>query len=523
MSKNPKHQLPQATRRAVLRGAGVAITLPLLESLLPRGASAAPVAGGPTRFVGMIHPNGFPYKNYDGSSYVGGAVGSYVFPGQTGSLPATLPKGLKGLSDFGVAGDVQVIGGLEHDSDPAGVGGTHQEHTVGRVLVGKNLDGGDVGKKVCSLDVAIHKSIGSLASRPTERLTLGTAGKFVNGQGSGLDDGLFEKDGAGKRTFLTSAGESVFGNRGDMQSSGSYKDGVAQDSIKNPRLVFNKLFCGGDANCPGGYTLNLGGSPVDGGTPIDDRPRTRRLSVLHYVNERVKALKNSPRIGANDKQKVDQYLSGIEDIEARLNGMAPPMNPPPVMTGRMIDIPSRQLFRGIPSSQNQLGVLMVDLIVKAFEANIMNVASLMLGATDGSNIASQGNFDSQLWYNNGNSAHDHKSSHGTDTGNFNDSSAVSIEKVKVFAYLVKRLKEVDGESGKLFGSTVVYYGSDFGDGHQHEVTNPLVMLATGIQGLGVPNTYRIAGNKIRPVRVMVSVAEKFGAVLPQANGQGGVL
>jgi Protein of unknown function (DUF1552) len=505
------------SRRAVLRGTGVTVTLPVLESLLPRGAVAEQMNGAKF-FVGMIHPNGLPYKGYDGKPYGGNFVGSFVFPANTGALPSALPEGLGELASHGVQGDVMVVGGLAHDGDPAGVGGVHQQHTIGRVLVGKNLDAGDAGKKISSLDVAIHRAIGRNATLSTQRLTLGTASKFGNGQGSGLQESDYEKDSSGKRAFLTSNGESVFGRRGDMQSSGSYADGVSQDATVNPRLVFNRLFCNGNTTCPGGHSITLGGMPGTA-VPVEDTAKKHRQSVLHYVNERIRAVKLDPRLGASDRQKLDQYLTGIEDIELRLKSMTPPQAMPGE-NGRTVMVPSRDLFRGIPSSQNAIGKLMVDLIVKAFEANLMNVASLALGATDGSNINGHGNFDAALWWANAKSAHDHKSSH-EDHG---AARAIAKAKIGVFAYLVKRLKETDGAGGKLINNTVVYYGSDFGDGHLHEVDNPLVLIASKVPGLGTPGTFfRANGGNVRPVRVMASVAAKFGVTLPQANGQGGVL
>ena len=48
------------TRRNLLRGAGVCLALPWLESLAPRGASAGE-PGTPKRFLLCTFPNGAPH------------------------------------------------------------------------------------------------------------------------------------------------------------------------------------------------------------------------------------------------------------------------------------------------------------------------------------------------------------------------------------------------------------------------------------------------------------------------------
>ncbi len=428
---------------------------------------------------------------------------------------------LQPLTTRGVASEVMLLGGLKHDSDPASVSGAHQQYTAGRVLVGKNIDPSDAAAKISSLDVAIHHQIASQASLTTQRMTLGTAGRTIYGQGSGLVDADFENDSNGNRIFLNSTGEPVFGTRSDMTASGSYDSGATQDATNNPRLAFNTLFCNGSTTCPGGGTLNGMGST----TPPVDPTIAPRLSVLHYVADRISKLKSSRQLGTVDAQKVDQYLTGIEDIETRLNQTTPMM-----MNGRVIQIPPRTTYRSIPSAQGGLAMLMMDLMVKAFEANLMNVGTMLMGATDGSNITANTQPDSQLWDTGANIwVHDHESSHGEsayDPNHGGDFSAattkVSTAKVDVFAYLIQQLKATSDITGTLLDHTLVYYSSDFGNGHTHDVTNVPVMLAGHVPGLVQGGTYKSLSG-IPAVRVMVSVASQFGVTLPQANGQTGAL
>ena len=178
MALHPKPTVPpfNPSRRLVLKAAGVSITLPFLESLAPKAAwgQAVQAPSGPTRFIAMVHPQGFPLADYDGTAYA-----NLLYPGQTGGFPSTLPTTLVPLATRGVANEVMLLGGLHHDADPASVSGAHTPYTAGRVLIGKNYDDSDAGAKISSLDVAIHHAIGKNATLGTQRLTLGLPCKSI--------------------------------------------------------------------------------------------------------------------------------------------------------------------------------------------------------------------------------------------------------------------------------------------------------------------------------------------------------
>lgn len=66
-------------RRTLLRGAGTALALPLLDAMIPAGTALAQTAAGqtPSRFFGGFVPHG--------------AAPGYWVPEQEGALPAELP------------------------------------------------------------------------------------------------------------------------------------------------------------------------------------------------------------------------------------------------------------------------------------------------------------------------------------------------------------------------------------------------------------------------------------------------
>ncbi len=77
-------------------------------------------------------------------------------------------------------GDLVLVGGVAQNTNPSGI--LRGPKTIAHVLVGKNLDGCDAGKKTFSLDVGMRKAIGKQVTLSTQRLTLGIASKFGNGR-----------------------------------------------------------------------------------------------------------------------------------------------------------------------------------------------------------------------------------------------------------------------------------------------------------------------------------------------------
>ena len=75
------------SRRTVLRGAGAALSLPLLEAMVPAATALAQTAASPKpRFVGLFVPHG--------------AAPGYWVPEKEGKLEGELPFNWKPLEPF---------------------------------------------------------------------------------------------------------------------------------------------------------------------------------------------------------------------------------------------------------------------------------------------------------------------------------------------------------------------------------------------------------------------------------------
>jgi len=127
----------------------------------------------------------------------------------------------------------------------------------------------------------------------------------------------------------------------------------------NPRHVFERLFGSGSK---------------------EDRKRSfelrnqRQRSILDFVMEDAKML--NKQLGRNDQLKLDEYMTGVREIERRIE-KAEKFGLP--------EDPGIEVPDGVPSSYEEHVRLMMDMLVLAFETELEPVSRRFLLAHDGSN------------------------------------------------------------------------------------------------------------------------------------------
>jgi len=146
------------SRRALLRGAGVALSLPLLEAMTPAFATAADSAAtkSPRRML-AIETNM-------------GILPQHFFPEQAGKDYQLTPY-LEILKDF--RNDLTVFSGVSHPD----VDGGHQAETA--FLTAAPHPGGGAFKNTISLDQAAAERIGALSRFPSFTLAVGHGGPYT--------------------------------------------------------------------------------------------------------------------------------------------------------------------------------------------------------------------------------------------------------------------------------------------------------------------------------------------------------
>jgi hypothetical protein len=256
------------SRRALLRGAGVVIGLPMLDAMRPALARDVPEA---RRLAVVYVPNGIIMNEW--------------LPKETGK-DFTFSRILKPLEPF--RSDITVVSGLVNHGPDKAKGGDHAKAS-GSFLSGmppKFTAGADVHAGVTFDQIAANQWAGQTRV-PSLQL--------------GCEDARM-------------VGNCDTGSSCAYTNTLSWKDPDTPLQVEvNPRSVFERLF--------GTIDPNL--SPE-----IRARRALYRTSILD--ESRADAQKLVASLGAADKRKVEQYLSSIRDVERAIAATESDKRVPPI-------------------------------------------------------------------------------------------------------------------------------------------------------------------------------------------------
>jgi hypothetical protein len=221
----------------------------------------------------------------------------------------------------------------------------------------------------------------------------------------------------------------------------------------NPRLVFERLFSNA--------------VPKE----VSESQKRRDLykkSILDFVLQDANALRS--KVGGNDRQKLDEYLSAVREIEQRVEEAekAVAMASPQTDIARNYEIPE-----GIPESYEDHARLMVDMMVLAFQTDTTRVCTFML-ANEGSNRP----------YRNIGIADGHHtlSHHQGDQAKQMKIREINRFHMQQYAYLLERLSSIKEGEGTLLDHSMITYGGGLADGDQHAHDNLPLILAGNAGG-----------------------------------------
>lgn len=248
------------SRRTLLRGAGVTLALPLLDSMIPaqtplRNSAAAPK----TRFTAIFSPHGW--------------CRDYCYPTATGPIKE-MPFIFQPLEAF--KNDITLISGLDGKSSmppPGTSGGDHSRAAA--TFTGappRKTAGADIWLGT-SLDQMIAQKLGQDTLLPSIQL--------------GIED-------PGANTGICWWGYSC-----------AYSNSISWSAPNkplpheiNPQVVFERLF-------------------GDGATPEERLARKQNSgSVLDAVNQ--KLVRFQKHLPASDRNRMNDYLEAIRELERRL-------------------------------------------------------------------------------------------------------------------------------------------------------------------------------------------------------------
>ncbi len=205
-------------------------------------------------------------------------------------------------------------------------------------------------------------------------------------------------------------------------------------------------------------------------------------------------------LGHSDKARLDEYLSSVRSIEARIERSAnreqndwqplAPIDPAHAPTDR-------------PASHQEHVRLMLDMIAIAFQADMTRIATFMFG-----NAVSNVSF---RFLDGVSSGHHEVSHHGGQKEKLDQYKIINRWHVEQFAYLLERLGNMrEGESSVLDNSMVLF-ASALSDGQKHD-PHKLPILLGGRGGGRVDTGQHLVYPEDHPLaNLYVAMLDAFGA------------
>lgn len=285
-----------------------------------------------------------------------------------------------------------------------------------------------------------------------------------------IDQYLAEKVGDQTRFPSLTIG-SEGGIHGGCQLSWT-RSGIRVPPITNPAELFDRLF----AN--------------DSPERRKQRGKENKLqaSILDAVNEEAKGL--SRKVNKEDREKLEDYLTSIRDVEKRLE-----------LRRRWADHPKPDAPFDKPANRNTVDDLPIlyELMALALQTDSTRVATLEIG---GSFLPQHLGID--------------KSYHGlSHHGNKEDAIAhlIALETYQIehFGKFLTRLSQVKDGEGTLLDSTSVLFGSGIGSGNSHTNSDLPIILAGGGYRHGEFKKVESKGlNKVPLCNLFVDLAQRMG-------------
>ena len=229
-----------------------------------------------------------------------------------------------------------------------------------------------------------------------------------------------------------------------------------------------------------------------------------RASVLDAVTEDARDLNR--KLGGGDRQKLDQYLSGVRELEKRI-ARADPLTP-------MVLPDDLSRPGGVPADLTEHIRLMCDLMVLAFQTDTTRVCAFML-AREGS--------EQKYRMAGVNEGHHSISHHQNKPENLDKLKAIVSFHAAQLAYLTGKLKAVREGDGTLLDNSMIAYGSAIADPNRHH-HHDLPVLLVG-RGGGTIKTGRYVRYKAEtPLNnLWLAMLERFGAKAASLGDSTGVL
>jgi len=386
-------------RRTLLRGAGAALALPLLDAMVPSMTALAATPASAPRRIGFVYiPMGAHITDWTPKSG----------HGPLGELSPIL-KSLEPVRDH-----LNVVTNLElRNAYP----GTHATSNAAflSAATAKWTESTDY-RLATTADQIAAQQIGQATRLPSLELAmdlLSTVGQCDNGYAC------------------------VYQNNLSWSSPTTPLPAEA-----HPRLAFERLF-------------------GEGGPAPERRAELKKdASLLDWVREDIARLQK--KLGAGDRNKVNQYLDSVREVERRVQKAE----------AEAAESKLKDLDRpiGVPASYADHARLMFDLQALALQGDVTRVITFQLARET----------STRTYPEIGVSDPHHPLTHnGGDLEKLARVAKINAFHVSLFSYFLQKLSTIPDGDGTLLDHTTYLYGSGMGNADKHDHTNLPILVAGG--------------------------------------------
>ena len=223
------------------------------------------------------------------------------------------------------------------------------------------------------------------------------------------------------------------------------RTGALIPADNSPSRVFARLFLEGSADEVRGQMRRL----EDGRSILDD------------IRDQAKSLHSG--LGHDDRDKLDEYLTSVRDLEHRMvNDESWAKTPKPKVN---VEPP-----KDITNAADLIGRtrLLFDLSHLALQTDSTRLITIMLAGSTFAPPIEGVTF-----------GHHDLSHHGKDPNKLAQLKIVEVETMKTMRDLLTKLKHAREDDANLLDRTTVFLGSNLGDGSSHSIKNLPVLVAGG--------------------------------------------
>jgi hypothetical protein len=390
-------------RRTFLRGAGASLALPLLDAMVPALTATATTAASPERLRRL----GYVYMP------MGCDLSRWTPPG--GEMLDELSPTLMPLA--AVKQHVTVVSNMElQNSYP----GTHATSNSGFLSAAK-------AKRTESSDYYLGTTADQIAAQTI-------------GQHTQLPSLEMSMD------LLATIGQCDNGYACVYQNNLSWLSPTTPlPAEAHPRIVFETLF-------------------GEGGSSADRRAAlTAKASLLDGVREEILRLQGA--LGPADRERVNQYLEAVREVERRIQQAEAATRESP--------LPDLDRPVGVPAAYADHARLMFDLQLLAMQGDITRVITFQLAReTSNRTYPEIGVPD----------PHHPLTHHGNDPEKIAKVAKINQFHVSLFAEFLQKLQATPEGEGTLLDNSLYLYGSGMGNPNVHDHVNLPIIVAGGAAG-----------------------------------------